>query len=226
MTRRTSLLAALLAVGVGVSGLAGCAPGADGGSGGIGPARIDVDTPELRAAKEAAGVEACEPGDAEPTPDGLPEVTLPCLGGGEAIDLSRLQGPLLVNLWANWCAPCREEMPALQQFHETYGDQVAVLGVNYNETDPAGALDLVAETGVTYPLVADVDQVLRPMAPFAPLRGLPMTVLVDADGEVVYAEGVAFDTYDEVVDLVADHLPLAPVAPAAPGASPTSEVTG
>ena len=45
MRRRTSLLAALLAVGVGVSGLAGCAPGADGGSGGIGPAQIDEPWP-------------------------------------------------------------------------------------------------------------------------------------------------------------------------------------
>lgn len=208
-TLRTAALAGAVTLVAGV--LAACAPGDDGGSGplgGVGPAQIEVDTPALRAAKEEAGVEPCVPGTAEPTPDGLPEVTLPCLGGGEPVDLSSLEGPLLVNLWANWCAPCREEMPALQQFHETYGDQVAVLGVDYNETDPAGALDLVTTTGVTYPLVADVEQVLRTERPFAPLRGLPMTVLVDADGEVVYAQGVVLRSFDDVVDLVSAHLPL------------------
>ena len=86
-----------------------------------GKARIDVDTPDLRQAKKEAGVEPCRPGTGA---SDLPAVTLPCFGGGPDVDLSTLEGPLVVNLWAVWCGPCRKEMPVLEEFHQQYGDRV------------------------------------------------------------------------------------------------------
>ncbi len=174
-----------------------------------GEARIDVDTPELRVAKERAGVEPCPEVAADPVEGGLPDLTLPCFGGGTEVPLSGLRGPLVVNLWASWCGPCREEMPVLQDFHERYGDRVAVLGVNENDTQPGAAMDLVAETGVTYPLAADPQASLDGASPLPALRGLPFWALVDEDGRVVHQEFVEVEDVAQLRDLVREHLDVA-----------------
>jgi thiol-disulfide isomerase/thioredoxin len=190
-------LAALLA-------LTGCA--ADPGAPAPGEARIAVDTPQLRQMKQAAGVEDCAPGDAAPVDGGLPAVTLPCLGGGPDVDLSRLRGPMVVNLWQSTCAPCRHEMPILQDFHERFGDRVAVLGVDYQDVQAVAAMELVRETGVTYPLLADPQSALDGAEPFPSLRGMPFLALVDEEGRVVHREFVALQSRQQLLDLVDEHL--------------------
>ena len=114
--------------------------------------------------------------------DGVPALQLPCLVGGTDVALDDLGSrPVLVNLWASWCAPCREEMPLLQQAYERYGDQVGFLGVNTEDTRSAAA-SLLADLDATYPHVVDPDrELLTELA--AP--GLPITLAVSADGRVV-----------------------------------------
>ncbi len=102
---------------------------------------VDVDTPALREAKAAAGIADCTPG---PGGGQLPGLTLPCLGGGTAVDLSSLKGPMVLSFWGSWCGPCAEEMPALQDFYEQYGDQVPVLGVDFTDRYPASAIEQMA----------------------------------------------------------------------------------
>jgi len=194
--------------------LAACAPtaGPDGeGSDGQGrfTADVDVDTPELRAAKKEAGIADCPsaPGGRAAAPeDALPQVSLPCLGGGPDVDLSALRGPMVVNLWAQWCGPCREELPYYQQLHERGGDRVGILGVDYQDTRPDWALDLLDETGVTYPSVADPGGELR-----VPLRvrGLPGILFVDGDGRLVHQEFVVIESYEQLAGLVEQHLGVA-----------------
>jgi thiol-disulfide isomerase/thioredoxin len=205
------LLPLAAAAASGVLLLAGCLPADDPTGEGTpeGPGRfavdVDVDTPELRAAKEQAGIADC-PGPDGPAPDAertLPAVTLACLGGGRDVDLSTLRGPMVVNLWAQWCGPCREELPYYQQLHERAGDRVRVLGVDYQDTRPDWALDLLDQTGVTYPSLADPAGELR--VPFR-VRGLPGIVLVDEEGEVVRVEYLVIESYDQLVDLVEEHL--------------------
>ena len=87
---------------------------------------------------------------------GLPDVTLPCLGGGRTSTLGELRGPLVVNLWASWCGPCREEMPVLEEFHEQHGDRVPVARHRLRgRPGREAASSWSRETGVTYPLLAD-----------------------------------------------------------------------
>ena len=91
--------------------------------------------------------------------------------------LARLRGPMVVNLFAQWCKPCRDELPIYQRLHDKYAGRVSVLGIDWQDTHPAAALQLAADSGVTYPLLADPD-------PWLHLRGLPQLVLLDKDGAV------------------------------------------
>lgn len=166
---------------------------------------VDVATPELQRQKERLGVEDCRAGTGGPVEGGLPELVLPCFGGGTDVDLSTLRGPLVVNFWAGWCGPCREEMPALQEFHETYGDRVPVLGIDYADTVPGVAMDLVEETGVTYPLLADPGAELGTGTEVR-VVGLPHFVLLDEDGRIAHQSPGGVDSAQELVDMVEEHL--------------------
>jgi thiol-disulfide isomerase/thioredoxin len=167
-------------------------------------AQVDVNTPALRALKQRAGIEAC------PTPrgqgrvaGGMPQITLPCLGGGHPVDLAKLRGPLVVNLFAQWCGPCRAELPYYQKLHEQAGTKVAVLGIDYQDPQPEGALQLAKSTGVSYPLLADPSAQLR--VPFR-VRGLPGVVLVNAQGKVVHEELTQISSYPQLQHLVQHYL--------------------
>lgn len=166
---------------------------------------VDVDTPELRAVKRRAGIADCPTteADAGPVDGGMPEVRLPCLGGGPDVTLSSVRGPAVVNLWAQWCGPCREELPYYQRLHEEAGDRLTVLGIDYQDTQPRMALELAEETGVTYPLLADPAAQLR--VPFR-VRGLPGVVLVDEEGRVVHLEYVVIRSYGQLTGMVEEHL--------------------
>jgi thiol-disulfide isomerase/thioredoxin len=210
---RWGVLAAL--GGLLLTGLAtGCAPGA-----GVeveepltvpslGPSSVKADTPELQAAKEQAGIEDCQPGSGKAVPDGPPDLTLPCLGGGPDVNLSTLRGPLVINTWGAWCDPCREELPILADFYEEYGDRVAMLGIDFQDTRPDEAIELAANSGVTYPQLFDHQgQVLRTTVLAG--TGVPSLAFVDENGEVVAWVAVVINSEQELIDLVEEHLGLA-----------------
>jgi thiol-disulfide isomerase/thioredoxin len=186
-----------------VASLSACSPDAID----VRPPDVQVDTPELREVKARIGMEDCAPGAGEPVDGGLPQVTLPCLGGGPDVDLSTLRGPMVINLWQANCGPCKKEMPALEEFHQHYGDRVAVLGIDFNDVHPGGALALAEETGATYPSVADPGGDLMVEKAFAVARrGMPAFVFVDADGTVVGEASGGVESVAEVERLVADQL--------------------
>jgi len=102
---------------------------------------------------------------------------------GRTDALSRYHGSVvLMNLWATWCPPCREEMPALQQFYqENKSRGVVVLGIDQGESaDTASAF--ARSHGVTFPILLDSDQQYG--RSYAAI-GLPTTVIVDRSGHVV-----------------------------------------
>lgn len=172
---------------------------------GVPTSNVDVDTPELRALKAEIGMADCPTTTKGAVDGGLPDLTLPCLGGGTDVNLSELRGPMVLNLWASNCAPCRKEMPLLQQLHEDY-DDVLVLGVNYQERFPDFALKLADEVGATYPSVADPGGNLAESKAAGNIVGLPWTVFVDAGGTVQGIKPGEITSYAALQDLVAEHL--------------------
>jgi thiol-disulfide isomerase/thioredoxin len=173
-----------------------------------GPPDVAVDTADLRAVKDRIGMADCEPGPAEPgaVEGGLPEITLPCLAGGPDVDLTTLRGPMVINLWQAFCQPCRKEMPALQAFSKQHGDEVAVLGIDFNDVHPEAAMKLAEETGATYPSLADPGGDFRGVDGYGVIRGLPSWIFLDADGVVTHVEATSVDSVPEIEDLVTEHL--------------------
>lgn len=161
-----------------------------------------ISTGVVTAAQDA-GIDPC-PGRAagEAADSSLADLELVCVSTGEPVDLAAFDGPVVVNVWAHWCEPCREELPLLVKAAEEYAGRVAFVGVVFADEDPSAAIDLARSTGVTYPQVADPSSSLR--APLS-LRGLPTTVFL-VDGEIVGSQLTPYDDYRVLVADIAEHL--------------------
>ncbi len=168
------------------------------------PRAPDGSGPADPALVTAAGLWPCPDNDsaAPAVADGLPAVTLPCLAAGPEVDLSELRGlPTVVNVWASWCAPCRQELPFFGEVARANVGSVRFLGINYADTRDA-ALTLAADTEMTFPSVVATEEQIR-----SSLRivGLPVTLFVDAQGRVVGRTNLISDRA-QLIDLIDEHL--------------------
>jgi peroxiredoxin len=112
------------------------------------------------------------------------DFSLPQLGGGE-IALSDYRGQwVVINYWATWCRPCREEIPELSELHQDRQD-VTVLGLAFEDTADTAFEKFLAEFEVTYPILL-VD-VYAPPKPFGAPKVLPTTIVLDPLGHSVKA---------------------------------------
>jgi peroxiredoxin len=101
---------------------------------------------------------------------------------GDTSSLESLRGKtVLLNVWATWCHPCREELPVLQQLHETHASRgLVIVGVSIDASGSHGAIaEFAADYGVTYPLWHDPDNTVS--AVFQGI-GVPLSVLIGPDG--------------------------------------------
>lgn len=110
-----------------------------------------------------------------------PELNLTTLNGEPASLSDYLGQVVLVNLWATWCPPCREEMPTLKAFHEKYQSEGFVLvAIDQGET-PEIVLPFVKEFGLTFPIWLDVDS--QAGRSFNTMN-LPSSYVIDRNGRV------------------------------------------
>lgn len=103
---------------------------------------------------------------------------------GETVKLADLRGQaVLVNLWATWCPPCREEMPALEKMYNEYSDQgFIVLGVNMTRQDDAQAVGpFVEKYRITFPILLDEN---GNMGNAYQMKSLPSSYFVNRDGVI------------------------------------------
>lgn len=118
--------------------------------------------------------------DVKPAP--APAFTLPLRGGGAPVSLAGLRGQVvMVNFWASWCGPCRQEFPLLDQMYKKYKPLgFTMLGVNV-EPDAKDAETFLAKVPVSFPIALDAkNEVSKQYG----VNAMPSTVIVDRKGNV------------------------------------------
>ena len=103
---------------------------------------------------------------------------------GENLRLSEYRGDVvMINFWATWCGPCRQEMPLLDELYSRY-ERVGfnLLGVNIDD-DSRRAMQMIEELGVKFPVLFDSN---KEVSKLYEVEAMPVTVLVDREGNVRY----------------------------------------
>ena len=118
---------------------------------------------------------------AVPAASPAPDFTLRTLDGPNLRLLEQRGKVVLLNFWATWCGPCREEMPQLNKLYEKYRPSgFTLLGVNVDE-DSRNAAGIAGQLGVKFPVLLDSD---KRVSKLYDLSAMPSTVLIDRDGRV------------------------------------------
>ena len=169
MTRRPTLVIALVATVLAALLGAGCGSSTGGDYGGQHPdyKRALAGSPAPLAALHAQA-----------------DRLLP--GGTAAYEkrIAALRGyPVVANVWASWCGPCRFEFPVLQKLSARYGKQIAFLGINSKDSDET-ASSYLNEAPVSYPSYTDPDGKIA--TSIGATVGLPDTAFYDSAGKLVY----------------------------------------
>jgi peroxiredoxin len=103
---------------------------------------------------------------------------------GENLRLSEYRGNVvMINFWATWCGPCRQEMPLLDELYTRY-ERVGfrLLGVNIDD-DSRRAMQMIEDLGVSFPVLFDTR---KEVSKLYEVEAMPVTVLVDREGNVRY----------------------------------------
>src|ERR1700752_3559307 len=138
-----------------------------------------------------ASVEAIAPAAA------APDFTLRTMNGPN-LRLAEQRGRVvMVNFWATWCGPCRQEMPQLDRLYQKYrASGFVLLGVNVDEDARKGA-DVATKLGVTFPVLLDTDKAVSKLYD---LSTMPSTVIIDRDGKVRYLHRGYLAGYEDNYD--------------------------
>jgi cytochrome c biogenesis protein CcmG, thiol:disulfide interchange protein DsbE len=195
MARQTKLaigvVLAIAIVGLAVWGLASGGDEGDPGAGNPESKATDygqalADAPPALAALYANGDEIVEGGVAE-----------------FERQLAALEGyPIVVNKWASWCGPCRLEFPYFQAVAADRGDEIAFLGINFNDSVDA-AETFLGELPLPYPSIRDPDDEIAEL-----IKGYyaPSTAFYDERGELVYTRQGPYESEQDLADEIDKYL--------------------
>ncbi|MGW5050621.1 TlpA family protein disulfide reductase [Actinokineospora sp. NPDC004072] len=171
---------------------------------GEGPApRTPPPGPDVAAARAAAALDRCATG--APGPQHLRGVVATCLGTGEPVDAAAALGgrDLLLNVWATWCLPCREELPLLADY--AAGPDAVEVVTLVVQSPQGDALTFLDGIGVTLPTLHDGDESVSRALRLP--TGLPASYLVKADGTTtLIADPRVFRSVEDIRAAVAKGL--------------------
>lgn len=138
--------------------------------------------------------------------DALPKLSFRCLIGPTPLILGQAPGvPTVLNLWAPWCGPCREELPLFDRLHDQAAEQVIVIGLVEKDTE-SSSVAFAAETGLSFPSGLDESGQLSTAEG---LSGLPVTYFLRADGSIAHRRIGPITSYEELRELLSEHLGVA-----------------
>ena len=115
---------------------------------------------------------------------------------GQNLRLSEFRGDVvMVNFWATWCGPCRQEMPLLDELYARYGRVgFSLLGVNIDDNQ-SKAMDMITELGVDFPVLFDSR---KEVSKLYDVDAMPVTVLIDREGTVRFVHQGYKPGYEEM----------------------------
>jgi len=164
MKKRIAVSAALLTLTLGIAACGTLIPG-------LGATQNNPASPSTQSSRPTIAKNG----------DLAPEINLKSMTGDQ-ITLSKMEGrPVLVNFWATWCGPCREEFPAIGRAYKKYKDQgLVVIGVNFqDENSDDGVLTFMRNSVVSFPIVRDTGERVGRMYR---INGLPTSFFIDKKG--------------------------------------------
>lgn len=117
---------------------------------------------------------------------------------GQPLDILDLhnQEPLIINFWATWCAPCRKEMPLLNNYYLTRNsDQANVLGIAIDDMDQVNSF--IAELGINFPVLVGQSEAYELMQTLGnTILTLPYTILVNSEGRIIWSKSTEIKRED------------------------------
>ena len=126
-----------------------------------------------------------------------PDFTLRAMDGPNMRLQEQRGRVVMINFWATWCGPCRQEMPQLDRLYQKYKSSgFVLLGVNVDD-DTRKAADVAGKLGVSFPVLLDTDKAVSKLYD---LSTMPSTVLIDRDGKVRYVHRGYLTGYEDNYD--------------------------
>ncbi|MBB4929288.1 thiol-disulfide isomerase/thioredoxin [Lipingzhangella halophila] len=189
-SRRRRVLPGVAAAAAVLVALTGCAGG--------GETQTSGNNEDERFVEGDGSSTSYEPEEREPAPEVSGETL-----DGDDVSLADHRGEVLVmNIWASWCGPCREEMPVLSEVHGEFSDDgLAFLGVNIKD-DRTAAKAFADNYGVAYPSIYDQPgQVPQAFRDTVPPKAIPSTLVIDREGRIA-ARVIGPVTYNQLTGLV------------------------
>jgi len=165
---------------------------------------VTVVEPDIRA---TAGLPECRDSAVAATTEGpVAGLMVRCMDDGTTTTIGKIQAgkPMVVNMWAYWCEPCRRELPAVQAAAAALGDRVRVV-ISHTDPSETKGFDTLGALGIDQMIsVSDQEEELPGILGAPPV--LPLTVLVRADGTVAQVLIQPMYSEQDVLDAVEEHL--------------------